>query len=86
MRIVVQDPISKAYFDGERWGESLEQAMDFDTTRDAEKYCLGRKLSTALVVVKFSGDQSDVCFPVGVRDSLLFASAAAPAPSGAGPR
>jgi hypothetical protein len=71
MRILVQDSVSKAYFDGVGWREDLEQAMGFVTVNQAEAYCRDQKFAGALIVVKFDDPNQDVSYPVGPRGALL---------------
>ncbi len=71
MRILIQDPASKGFFDGATWTRELMYAMDFESTSSAEKYCLDHNLSRALVVVKFKDDSDDIKFCAGSRSSLL---------------
>jgi hypothetical protein len=71
MRIVVQDSVRKAYFDGTHWSEDPTQAKEFESVAQAEIFCQERGLSTALIVVKSNDENLDVSYQVGVRNALL---------------
>lgn len=71
MRIIIQEPVSKAFFDGAGWQQDLQRARAFDTVAQAEATCRQHQLSTALVVVKFDNPNHDFSYPVGARGALL---------------
>jgi hypothetical protein len=71
MRILVQDPGSKAFFDGTRWDEDLERAKTFESVTQAEAVCREHQFSSALIVVKFQDAHQDISYPVGARGALL---------------
>jgi hypothetical protein len=71
MRIVIQDPTSKAFFDGVSWDNELERAKTFENVAQAEACCAEQQLANALVAVKFNDPNSDFSFPVGSRGALL---------------
>jgi len=71
MRIVIQDPTSKAFFDGANWDYDLEHAKTFENVAHAEACCAEQQLANALVAVKFTDPNSDFSFPVGSRGALL---------------
>jgi len=71
MRILIQDSITKDYFSGETWAANLAGAMDFDSTSQAERFCLEKKFASALIVVKFKDDSDDIKFSAGARSTLL---------------
>ena len=76
MRILIQDPLTSAYYDGANWEKAIEDAMDFESTSEAERFCLEKNLPGALIVVKFNDPTGDIQFPAGARHSLLTAKAA----------
>ena len=67
--------MTNAYFDGGDWSNTLEEAMDFESTSKAERFCLEKNLPGALIVVKFNDPSGDIQFPAGARHSLLTAKA-----------
>jgi hypothetical protein len=71
MRILVQDPGSKAFFDGTRWDEDIGRAKTFESVTRAEALCREHQFSTALIVVKFEDPNHDIMYPVGARGALL---------------
>jgi hypothetical protein len=71
MRILVQHPDRKGYFDGAGWTENAAQAKEFESVAQAETFCQGRELSNALIVVKSKDENHDIRYPVGVRNALL---------------
>ncbi len=71
MRILVQDPATKVYFDGVNWTSRAEQAKAFESVAQAESFCQKRQFSTALIVVKFKDASRDISFPAGARHALL---------------
>ena len=73
MRIIIQNPVTQAYFDGDCWNGELAYAMDFETTADAEKFCQNHSLSDAWIVVKFKDESADICFRAGSRTQVLTA-------------
>ena len=75
MRILIQDPLTSAYYNGANWENAIEDAMDFESTSEAERYCLEKNLPGAYIVVKFNDPSGDIQFPAGARHSLLTAKA-----------
>jgi hypothetical protein len=71
MRILVQDPARKVYFDGYEWNENAARAKAFESVAQAESFCQKHALSTALIVVKFKDAMHDVSYPVGNYNALL---------------
>lgn len=71
MRILIQDPSSKAYYSGESWDADPVNAVDFESTADAERFCQERNFPGALIVVKFKDDNDDIRFSAGGRSALL---------------
>ena len=71
MRILIQDPASKGYFDGAAWNSNMEQARVFESVAQAETYCKTQNVTPALIVVKFNDASQDICYPVGPRNALL---------------
>ena len=39
MRILIQDPVGKGYFDGIAWHGNVEQAREFESVAQAEAFC-----------------------------------------------
>ncbi len=75
MRILIQDPLTRAFYDGAVWSNDIVEAMDFESTSQAERFCLEKQLPGALIVVKFNDPAGDIQFPAGARHSLLTANA-----------
>jgi hypothetical protein len=72
MRILIQDPESKRYYDGAQWGPSLDDAKEFETVFSAEEYCREQDIRTALIVVKFNSLAAhDIKYAVGPANTLL---------------
>jgi hypothetical protein len=72
MRILIQNPESKRYYDGTQWGADLENAKEFDTVFSAEEYCRAQDIGSALIVVKFNDlAAQDIKYAVGPANSLL---------------
>jgi hypothetical protein len=72
MRILIQDPESKRYFDGLRWETGLDFAKEFDTVFAAEEYCRENEIGSALIVVKFNDSTAqDIKYAVGPAHVLL---------------
>ncbi len=71
MRILIQDPIGKGYFDGASWGAHSEQAQEFESVALAEQFCQQRSVTRALIVVKFNDPSQDIRYPIGPQDALL---------------
>lgn len=59
MKIVIQDTMhgSFLYPDGS-WGRRIEEARDFASTTDAEKFCREKGLRHVEIVVTFGGDRA----------------------------
>jgi hypothetical protein len=71
MRILLQDPVSKGYFDGIDWAGEVQKAREFESVAEAETYCLERNVTRALIVVKFNDPTQDIRYPIGPQDALL---------------
>ncbi len=71
MRILLQDAVGKGYYDGTAWSGAVEDARAFDSVVQAEKFCRERKVTQALIVVKYNDPTQDIRFPVGAQDALL---------------
>ncbi len=71
MRILVQEPASKAFFDGEEWNKDATVAKAFESVGVAEAFCRERGLFAALIVVESKDGQTDISYPVGVRSAVL---------------
>jgi hypothetical protein len=71
MRILIQDPVAKGYFDGAAWNGDIARAREFDSVAQAEAFCQGLNLTNALVVVKYNDSGQDIRYPVGAKDALL---------------
>lgn len=71
MRILVQNAVRKAYFDGVDWNDDATQARDFESVARAEAFCQQHELFTALIVVKSKDDSHDIRYPVGLGNALL---------------
>jgi hypothetical protein len=68
MRILIQDPGSKAYISGTDWVADENAATEFGNVAQAEEFCRQQNLPLALVVVKFKDDKDDVKYPASSRD------------------
>jgi hypothetical protein len=68
MRILIQDPDSKAYFSETDWEMDEGRATEFGTVAQAEEFCRQQNLPLALVVVKFKDAAGDVRYPAVSRD------------------
>ena len=72
MRILIQDPESKRYYDGAQWGCDPADAKEFDTVFSAEEHCRAQDIRSALIVVKFNDVTSpDIKYAVGPANALL---------------
>jgi hypothetical protein len=71
MRILIQDPVGKGYFDGVAWGGGAEQAREFESVAQAETFCQQQHVTRALIVVKFNDSTQDIRYPIGAQDALL---------------
>jgi hypothetical protein len=71
MRILIQDPVSKGYFDGITWNSDVELAREFDSVAQAETFCQEQSVTRALIVVKFKDPSQDIRYPIGAQDALL---------------
>jgi hypothetical protein len=65
MRILVQNSLRKAYFDGFAWNANMAKAKAFASVAQAESFCKEQELANALIVVKFKDASRDVSYPVG---------------------
>ncbi len=68
MRILIQDPESKAFLSGDDWDADEHRATEFGNVAQAEEFCRQQNLPLALVVVRFKDPVNDVSYPVGARD------------------
>ena len=72
MRILIQHPESKRYFDGVHWETNLDLAREFDTVFAAEEYCRENEMGSALIVVMFNNSRAqDIKYAVGPAHVLL---------------
>jgi hypothetical protein len=71
MRILIQDPVGKGYFDGIAWDCTVEQAREFESVAQAETFCHEQSFTRALIVVKFNDPNQDIRYPIGAQDALL---------------
>ena len=71
MRILIQDPVGKGYFDGVTWSGGVERAREFESVAQAETFCQEQNVTRALIVVKFKDATQDICYPIGAQDALL---------------
>ena len=71
MRILIQDPVGEGYFDGLTWEAGADQAREFESVAQAERFCRDRKVTQAFIVVKFKDPTQDIRYPIGARDALL---------------
>jgi hypothetical protein len=71
MRILVQDPASKAFFDGTSWNQDIGHAKSFQSVTRAEAACRERQFSSALIVVRLENATQDITYPVGAGGALL---------------
>jgi hypothetical protein len=67
MRILIQDPETKAYLSGENWEADENHATEFGNVAQAEEFCRQQNLPLALVVVKFKDPVNDVSYPPNSR-------------------
>ena len=68
MRIVIQNPETRAFFSGGEWDLDEDRASQFGNVADAEEFCRQQNLPQALVVVKFRDAINDVSYPASGRD------------------
>jgi hypothetical protein len=68
MRILIQDPETRAYFSGDDWDVDENRATEFGNVAQAEEFCRQQDLPLALVVVKFKDPAHDVRYPASARD------------------
>ncbi|HWD19615.1 MAG TPA: hypothetical protein VHB20_10075 [Verrucomicrobiae bacterium] len=72
MRILIQDPDSKRFFDGSQWGSDANSAMEFESVYSAEQFCHEQTIEKALIVVKFNDAAAqDIKYAVGPANALL---------------
>ena len=71
MRILIQDPVGKGYFNGVAWDSAAEQAQEFESVAQAETFCHEQSVTRALIVVKFNDPAQDIRYPIGAQDALL---------------
>jgi len=67
MRILIQDPETKAYLSGDNWDADENRATEFGNVAQAEEFCRQQNLPLALVVVKFKDPVNDVSYPPNSR-------------------
>ena len=67
MCILIQDPETKAFYDGDDWDPNENQAIRFGTMTRAEECCRRQNLFRAAVVVKYK-DGCNVSYRVGERN------------------
>ena len=72
MRILIQDPETKGYYNGAEWGSDVAGAKEFESVYLAEQYCHDQNIRSALVVVKFNDAAAqDIKYAVGPSNALL---------------
>jgi len=72
MRILIQHPESKRFFDGQAWEQDGQGAMEFESVYSAEEFCRNHAIQTALIVVRFdSAASQDIKYAVGPANALL---------------
>jgi hypothetical protein len=71
MRILIQDPAGKGYFNGVAWDGDLEEARDFESVAQAESFCREQNVTRAQIVVKFNDPRQDIRYTISPRDALL---------------
>jgi len=71
MRILIQEPVGKGYFDGVSWAGGLDQAREFESVAQAETFCHEQNVTRALIVVKYNDPRQDVRYSLGPRNALL---------------
>jgi len=71
MRILIQDPVGKGYFNGVAWNGDVEDAREFESVAQAETFCQQQSVTCALIVVKFKNPVQDIRYPIGAQDALL---------------
>lgn len=71
MRILIQDPVGKGYYDGVGWGGTPDDAKKFESVAQAETFCQEAHVDRALIVVKFNDPSRDIRYPIGPRGALL---------------
>jgi|GEM_PF-1573991 len=71
MRILIQDPAGKSYFDGWDWTENMAQAKAFGSVAQAESFCYMQKLRGALIVMKFNNPARVIRYSPNSRNALL---------------
>jgi hypothetical protein len=72
MRILIQDGVSKRYFNSGAWELDVDRATDFENVAKAEQLCQEQNLNDALIVLKFKDTNNDISYPVGSPSALLF--------------
>ena len=72
MRILIQHPEDKSYFDGAEWRPDAACAKDFESVYQAEQFCADQGIGSALIVVKFNDAAAqDIKYSVGPAHVLL---------------
>jgi len=72
MRILIQHPESKSFYDGHDWAADIHQAKEFESVYSAEQYCQDQEIRRAFIVVKFNESAAqDIKYAVGAANALL---------------
>ena len=71
MRILIQDPVGKGYFDGVSWNGDIKDARHFESVAQAETFCHEQKVTRAQIVVKFNNPAQEIRYTLGAKDALL---------------
>jgi hypothetical protein len=72
MRIVIQHALSRSYFNGSAWDVNEDQAAEFESVVEAERFCRTQNLGNALIVLKFKEGDEDISYnacDMGVPES-----------------
>jgi hypothetical protein len=67
MRILIQQPDTRAYFSGDTWNVDVNHATEFGNVAQAEEFCRQQNLPLALIVVKFKNAANDVSYPASAQ-------------------
>ena len=71
MRVLIQNAVNEAYYNGRGWSKDIESALNFDSTVKADAYCYEHNIDDALIVVKFKDESGDIKFTSGAGSSLM---------------
>lgn len=71
MRILLQNPAGKGYYDGSSWTAVEDCAQEFETVAQAEQFCQHQQVTKAFIVVKFNDPAQDIRYPIGPQGALL---------------